>query len=78
MGDKSYKGSNITKMGIKAAATKSHQQFKTGDPVKESKSQIRDSIAGRHLHETEHHLRMDHSTTSSDTLPFTEGEGSVS
>lgn len=75
--DKSYKGSKLTQSGSKAANTKSHRQFRTGNPVKESKSQIRDSVAGRHLHETEHHLRMGHSTTSSDTLPFTEGNGTV-
>lgn len=73
-----YKGSTETKSGQKVAGTDSHREQRTGkNPTKESKSQIRDSVAGRHLHETEHSVRMGHSTTSSDTLPFTEGNGTV-
>lgn len=74
-----YKGSSETKSGKDSSDTKSHREhMDSRNPVKESKSKVRDSIAGRHLHETEHSARMGNETSSSDTLPFTEGEGSVS
>lgn len=72
-----YKGSDKTKSG-QVAGTNSHRENMTGkNPTKESKSIIDNSFAGRHLHETEHHVRMGYKKTSSDTLPFTDGDGAT-
>lgn len=73
-----YKGSAETKSGEKKADTKSHREHKTGkNPTKESKSKIDNSFAGRHLHETEHHVRMGHEISSDEGLPFREGDGAT-
>ncbi len=77
MSDKSYKGSEATKSGSEHT-NKSHRERHMGHEnggIKGSKKGIKNSFAGRHLHETEHHERMGHELSNDRTLPSNEGEG---
>lgn len=72
----SYKGSSETKKG-KVHTNDSHYELRGGHEkggIKGSKKGIKNSFAGRHLSETEHHARMGH-TTQEEGFPNSGGDG---
>ena len=78
--DSSYKGSKATKEG-KEHTTDSHYERKSGKGserggIKGSKKGIKHSFAGRNLHETEHHDRMQHQTEP-EMGGFHDGDGAT-
>ncbi len=76
-----YKGSKATKEGQEYTSD-SHYERKGGTKsghekggIKGSKKGIKNSFAGRHLHETEHHNRMEHNVEEG--YGFTPGDGAT-
>lgn len=78
--EKSYKGSSFTKQG-QVHTNKSHREHmnegKAQGGTKDPKKGIKKSFAGRHLHETEHHSRMQHQVRDVSPIPGVQGDGAT-